>query len=57
MRFLVYVLVIKHLAEEERDGSFTLISCLVSCDCLCSVSLLHGAMYWSAVCDCGIFWP
>ena len=36
-------------AEEERDGCFTL-----CCGCLCGVSLPHGAMGWSAVCDCGI---
>ena len=23
-------------------------------DCLCSVTLAHGALGWSAVCDCGI---
>ena len=26
------------------------------CDCKCSVSLPHGVVGWSAVCDCGIFW-
>ena len=29
---------------------------LPSCDCKCSVSLPHGVVSWSAVCDCGIFW-
>ena len=29
---------------------------LQSCDCKCSVSLPHGVVGWSAVCDCGIFW-
>ena len=24
------------------------------CGCLCSMSLLHDAVAWSAVCDCGI---
>ena len=24
------------------------------CDCYCSMALLHGAMGWSAMCDCGI---
>ena len=23
---------------------------------LCSLSLLHGAVAWSVVCDCGISW-
>ena len=26
----------------------------MSFDCYCSVFLPHGAMGWSAVCDCGI---
>ena len=26
------------------------------CNCYCSVALPHGAVGWSAVCDCGIFW-
>ena len=26
----------------------------MSCFCYCSVALPHGAMGWSAVCDCGI---
>ena len=26
------------------------------CGCLHSVSLPHGVMGWSAVCDCGISW-
>ena len=25
--------------------------------CNCSLPLSHGAMGWSAVCDCGISWP
>ena len=35
-----------------KRGCFTYIVCLVSCDCQCSVSLPHGAVGWSAVCDC-----
>ena len=35
-------------------SSFVIIS-LVFCDCCCSVALPHGAVGWSAVCDCGIF--
>ena len=31
-----------------------LIVFLMSCDCMGSVALLHGALDWSAVCDCGI---
>ena len=26
----------------------------MSCDCYCSVALPHGAVSWSAVCDCDI---
>ena len=29
---------------------------LMACDCKYSVSLPHGEVDWSAVCDCGIFW-
>ena len=28
----------------------------MSCSCNCSLPLPHGAMVWSAVCDCGISW-
>ena len=36
-----------YLAEEKRAG------CVVA---VCSLSLPHGAVGWSAVCDCGISW-
>ena len=45
-------------ARKERAGCFTAILPLlnlISCDCLCPVSLPRGAMGWSAVCDYGIF--
>ena len=38
---------------EKRAGGVTLIVFL-SCDCLCYLALPHGAVAWSAVCDCGI---
>ena len=41
---------------EVRAGCFTLIVFLLLCGCLCSVSLPHGAVGWSAVCECGISW-
>ena len=44
------------LAEEERAGCFTVIVCLMSCDCQCSVALPRAAVGLSAVCDCGISW-
>ena len=28
---------------------------ILSCYCKCSVPFPHGAVGWSAVCDCGIF--
>ena len=33
----------------KRDGIFTFIVFLISCDCYCFVALPHGAMCWSAV--------
>ena len=42
------------LGKRERAGCFTLFVFLVSCECYCSVALPHGAVGWSAVCDCGI---
>ena len=33
-----------HLDGEERAGCFTLIVFLMSCVCLCSVALPHGAV-------------
>ena len=42
-----------HLEEEEKAGCFAIIVSQVSCYCKCSVALPHGAMGWSAVCDCG----
>ena len=47
-------LVLSNLADEERACCVTLIVFLMFCDCKCSVTLLHGAMDWSAVCDSGI---
>ena len=38
-----------------KAGCLALIAFLLFCDCLCSVALLHGALVWSAVRDCGIF--
>ena len=39
---------------EEIASCFTLGVFLMLCDCYCSVALPHGAVGWSAVCDCGI---
>ena len=43
-----------HLDEDERTGCFALSVLQMDCDCYCSLTLPHGAMGWSAVCDCGI---
>ena len=43
-----------HLDEEERTGCFADIVFQMSCYCRISVALPHGALGWSAVCDCGI---
>ena len=40
--------------EEERAGCFAFIVFQMSCYCKCFVALRHGAVGWSAVCDCGI---
>ena len=39
----------------KRELIAFLIVFLLSCDCKCSVSLPHGLVGWSAVCNCGIF--
>ena len=43
-----------HLEEEEEAGCFAFIVLQMYCYYKCSVALPHGAMGWSAVCDCGI---
>ena len=43
-----------HLDEEEKAGCFAIIVLWMYCYYKCSVALPHGAVGWSAVCDCGI---
>ena len=43
-----------HLDEKERAGCFAFVVFWMSCYCKYSVALLHSAMGWSTVCDCGI---
>ena len=43
------------LVGKESASCFTLNAFLMVCDCLCSVALPHGAMGWTAICDCGNF--
>ena len=40
--------------ERERAVRFTLLVFLISCDSQCSVVLPHGAVSWSAMCNCVI---
>ena len=42
------------LDEEEGDDYFAFNVFSMSCYCECSLALPHGAVGWSAVCDCGI---
>ena len=44
-----------HLEEEENAGCFASNVLHVYCYYKCSVALPHGAVGWSAVCDCGNF--
>ena len=57
--FLVYItlcpfLSCTRLEEDERAGCFALIVLRISSYRICSVTLHHGAVGWSAVCDRGI---
>ena len=49
VQLFVSLPVLQQFDGEERAGCF-----LVSCVCYCCVALPHGAMVWSAVCDCNI---
>ena len=43
-----------NLDEEKRAGCFAFIFFQISCYCKCSAALPHGAVGWTAVCDCGL---
>ena len=43
-----------HLEETERVGCFAIFVLQRYCCYRCVVALPHGAVGWSAVCDCGI---
>ena len=45
-----------NLEEEEKPGCFAIIVLQMYCYHKCSVAVPHGAVGWSAVCDCGISW-
>ena len=40
--------------QEETAGCFDFIGFWMSYYCKCHAALPHGAVVWSAVCDCGI---
>ena len=48
------ILVLHHLEEEEKAGYIDIIVLQMYCYYKCYVALPHGAIGWSAVCDCGI---
>ena len=54
MYFLVAFKLCNHLDEEERASLLYFNCFLMSCGCLRSVALPHGAVGCSALCDCGI---
>ena len=51
MTFLVCI----HIDEKGRAGCFAFIVFQMSCCCKCFVAVPHGAVGWSAVCDCVLF--
>ena len=44
-----------HLEEEEKAVCLAIFVLKMLCYYKCSVALPHGAVGWSAICDCGIF--
>ena len=54
MHYFVSILVCNHLEENEKAGCYAIIVLQMYCNYKCSVALPHGALGWSAVCDCGI---
>ena len=44
-----------HLEKEEKAGCFAIIVLQMNFYYKCCVALPHGAVGWSAVCDCGIY--
>ena len=43
-----------NLEEDEKASCFVILVVGMYCCCGLSVALPHGAVGWSAVCDCGI---
>ena len=55
MQYLVSFVILQSL-HRGRDNWLLYFNCVIlSCGCYCSVSLAHGAMGGSVVCDCEMF--
>ena len=54
MLYFVPILVLQSSCRGKKAGYFAIIVLHMYCYFKCSVALTHGAMGWSAVCDCGI---
>ena len=52
--FSQYPAPLNHLEEEEKAGCYTFIVLQIYCYYKYFVALPHGAVGWSAVCDCSI---
>ena len=52
MHYFMSFLVCNHL--DEKAACFAFVVLRMSCYCIFSVALPHGAVGWSAVSDCGI---
>ena len=50
----VFVLLCYHIEEEEKTCCFAIFVLKMYSYFKCYVALPHGAVGWSAVCDCGI---
>ena len=54
--FMSFLVLQSSWRGRERAGFFAFIVFWMSCYCKCLVALPRGAVYWSAVYDCGISW-
>ena len=48
--FSIFAIILKR----KRELVTFLLLFLMSCYCKCPITFPHGAMGWSAICDCGI---
>ena len=54
MNYFVSILVLQSSSRGRAAGCFANIVLQMYCYYKCSVAPPHGAMGWSAICDCGI---